>query len=95
MAVVSNHYHAAIYQVDYPFCNLPKERLIYADQMASIIANAFLVSPGHLLIIPRCHYPTLFDVSAEEQRHLLSLINQAKHLICKLYRPDGYNVGDN
>ncbi|HFH3696421.1 TPA: HIT family protein [Pseudomonas aeruginosa] len=68
---------------------------MYSDDMANIIADAYPVSPGHLLITPRCHYPTLFDVPAEEQRHLLSLINQAKDLIGRFHCPDGYNVGIN
>lgn len=87
--------HAAPYQADCPFCNLPQERLIYSDEIANIFADGYPVSPGHLLITSRCHYPTLFDVPAEEQTHLLSLINQAKDLIGQFYRPDGYNVGIN
>ena len=32
---------------------------------------------------------------ADEQLHLLGLINKAKELISQSYRPDGYNVGSN
>lgn len=95
MADATSHNRASSHQADCPFCNLPRERLIYSDEMANIFADGYPVSPGHLLITPRCHYPTLFDVPAEEQRHLLSLINQAKDLIGQFHSPDGYNVGIN
>lgn len=90
----TSHPHAAA-DSDCPFCNLPQKRLLHSDEVANIFADGYPVSPGHLLITPRGHYSTLFDMPADEQLHLLGLINKAKELISQSYRPDGYNVGIN
>lgn len=95
MKTATKRARAADYDNDCPFCNLSKDRLIYRDEVANIFADGYPISPGHLLITPRRHYPTLFDVPAELQAHLLSMINQARTIIGQSHSPDGYNIGIN
>ncbi len=65
------------------------------DQLAIALWDAYPVSPGHALIVPRRHTPGWFDASEPEQSALLSLVSSAKVVIDKLHRPDGYNIGIN
>ncbi len=51
--------------------------------------------PGHLLLIPFRHIPTLFEATDEEQAALLALVREAKDLLDDRFRPDGYNIGVN
>ncbi|MDD3856722.1 MAG: HIT family protein, partial [Methanoculleus sp.] len=51
--------------------------------------------PGHLLLIPFRHIPTLFDATNEEQAALLALVREAKALLDGRIHPDGYNIGVN
>ena len=51
--------------------------------------------PGHLLLIPFRHIPTLFEATDEEQAALLALVREAKDLLDERFHPDGYNIGVN
>jgi diadenosine tetraphosphate (Ap4A) HIT family hydrolase len=53
------------------------------------------LSRGHVLVIPRRHVASFFDMSPEEQAAVLTLLNQAQRSIQKEHSPDGYNVGVN
>ena len=55
----------------------------------------FPVNPGHFEVIPKRHVPTIFDTTNEEKLAIFDLINEAKNLIDKKYKPDGYNIGIN
>jgi ATP adenylyltransferase len=57
--------------------------------------DAYPVSPGHALLIPRRHIPTWFEATSEEHVALISAIDQAKAAIEKNHQPDGYNIGIN
>lgn len=50
---------------------------------------------GHVLVIPKRHVASFFDMTAEEQAAVLSLLNEVQHLIRKQHVPDGYNIGVN
>jgi diadenosine tetraphosphate (Ap4A) HIT family hydrolase len=53
------------------------------------------LSRGHILIIPRRHVAGFFDMTADEQAAVLSLLNQVQRFLQKKYAPDGYNIGVN
>jgi diadenosine tetraphosphate (Ap4A) HIT family hydrolase len=78
-----------------PFCNPLNEEVVLANDLCYARYDRYPVSPGHLLLIPYRHIPTLFDATNEEQAALLALVREAKPLLDEQYRPDGYNVGVN
>jgi len=78
-----------------PFCSVPGERTIDADELAVVIRDGFPVSRGHSLVIPRRHVASWFDVTPEEQRSLLQLLARARRQIDDEFAPDGYNIGIN
>jgi len=53
------------------------------------------LSRGHVLVVPRRHVASFFDMTKEEQDSVLSLLNQAQRLIQKEHGPNGYNIGVN
>lgn len=53
------------------------------------------LSRGHVLVIPRRHVASFFDMTADEQHAVLSLMNEAKRFIEKEFSLDGYNIGVN
>ena len=59
------------------------------------ICDGYPVSPGHALVIPRRHIPSLFDATEPEQSALLSMVNSTKAIIDERHHPDGYNIGVN
>lgn len=75
------------------FCN--REELILENELAWARYDKYPVSPGHLLIISRRHVQSIFDTTPEERQALSELMEEAKALLDKKYRPDGYNIGVN
>jgi diadenosine tetraphosphate (Ap4A) HIT family hydrolase len=63
--------------------------------MAFAIRDAFPVSPGHTLIVPRRLVATWFDASVDERAALVDLLDVVKQQLDAELHPDGYNVGFN
>ncbi len=78
-----------------PFCNPSREEIVLANDLCYARYDKFPVSPGHLLLVPYRHIPTLFDATDEELAALLALVREAKTLLDGRFHPDGYNVGVN
>ena len=53
------------------------------------------LAAGHVIVVPRRHVADFFDMTADEQRAVLSLLNEARRLIGAKHKPDGYNIGVN
>lgn len=80
---------------DCAFCNLPESRIRMDGFNGFVIRDAFPVSPGHSLIIPKRHVSSFFELDQNEQIGLLNLINDAKLVLDSELHPQGYNVGIN
>lgn len=77
------------------FNQIPKERIIFKDDLFFIIEDGFPVSPGHLLIISCDLKKDYFELTEIEKLQLPLMIEKAKSIIEEKYRPDGYNIGMN
>lgn len=77
------------------FCTLPRERIRGENLHAVYIRDAYPISPGHTLIIPRRHIASVFEVTAGEWLEFLVLLDLAKQELEAEFHPDGYNVGIN
>ena len=78
-----------------PFCDLPEQRVLHANGLGMVIRDAYPVSPGHTLIIPRRHVRSFFELSADARRGLLTLLDEAKTQLDAEFHPAGYNIGIN
>lgn len=77
------------------FCELPHSRIVLANPQGVVIRDAYPISPGHTLIIPRRHAGSFFEITTEERAALLALLEEAKRRIDLEFQPDGYNIGIN
>lgn len=75
------------------FCR-PGEPLLENDLVIARYDD-FPVSQGHLLLIPRRHVSSYFDMTDAEKQAMWQLLDAAKALLDREYRPGGYNVGIN
>ncbi|MBF0571401.1 MAG: HIT family protein [Candidatus Omnitrophica bacterium] len=50
------------------------------------------ITRGHMLIIPKRHHSTLFESTSDEIIAVFELIQEAKELLLKEYKPDGFNI---
>ena len=78
-----------------PFLDRPESDHIASNALSFAIRDAFPVSPGHTLIIPRRLVATWFDATTDEQHALLALANVVKAGLDAELSPDGYNIGIN
>jgi len=60
-----------------------------------VIRDAFPVSPGHALIIPKRHIASFFETNEEERKAMLEALDQTKEIFDRELKPDGYNIGIN
>lgn len=65
-------------EVNCPFCMLPAERILILADEALVIRDAFPVSPGHTLVIPRRHIGSFFELSDAERTCMVELLARAK-----------------
>ena len=49
-----------------PFCSPGPDRVIDQTELTVTIADGYPVSPGHVLVVPKRHVASLFDVTADE-----------------------------
>jgi diadenosine tetraphosphate (Ap4A) HIT family hydrolase len=78
-----------------PFCNLAPERIELQNHSGLVIRDGYPISPGHTLVIPRRHVASFFEITHEERRDLLALLDQARAVLGPESSPDGYNIGIN
>ena len=78
-----------------PFCTLPPERVVTDHGLGVVIRDAYPVSPGHTLVIPKRHVGSFFDLRFEERQALLALLDEAKVQLDAEFQPAGYNIGVN
>ena len=85
--------------INCPFCGIENttdpDQLIAFDDLSVCIADRFPVSNGHVLILPKRHVSSFFDINKQERASLFDLLDVAKAKIDNLYSPDSYNIGIN
>lgn len=81
---------------DCPFCSLDASRTLLLESATALaFYDAFPVSPGHVLVVPKRHVANYFELTFKEQAACVLMLNKAKEIITNTYAPDGFNVGIN
>ena len=78
-----------------PFCSLGPDRVVAEDELTRTVCDAYPVSPGHTLVMPRRHVASFFDMTEVEQAAVLAAVRVATVALDAELRPDGFNVGVN
>jgi len=78
-----------------PFCSLQTNEVVTDNDTAVALYDAFPVNKGHILVVPRRHVTSIFDLSSNEQLHLWSLVESVREHLKVGFRPDGFNIGVN
>jgi diadenosine tetraphosphate (Ap4A) HIT family hydrolase len=82
-------------QSECPFCNPDPSSVRDSNAACLAIRDGFPVSPGHTLLIPKRHAGSFFDLTGEERKALLDLLDAVKRALDSEYHPNGYNIGVN
>jgi len=77
------------------FCNIPTNEAFLENLLAVARWDKFPVNEGHVLIIPKRHVESYFDLEAYEISAMNELANITKRVIDEKFSPTGYNIGFN
>jgi diadenosine tetraphosphate (Ap4A) HIT family hydrolase len=77
------------------FCEPLPLRVIDENDAAFVIRDAYPVSPGHTLVIPKRHVQSYFELEPAEIVALNALLKAAKSVLDKELNPASYNIGIN
>jgi diadenosine tetraphosphate (Ap4A) HIT family hydrolase len=82
-------------RTDCPFCRTCDKDVVLSNDHAIAVADGFPISPGHTLVVPRSHAPSLFDLSPEVQAGVWRLVAEARDWLKKQVGAESFNVGIN
>ena len=78
-----------------PFCHLEQSRIRLENEVTTAFPDAFPVAEGHMLVVPKRHVASVFDLPEEEQAALWRLVALVRAELLDGLKPDGFNVGVN
>jgi len=78
------------------FCEVESKRMIAKDELAFAIYDKFPVTPLHILIIPKRHVSSFFDLDDSEIGSILKLLTQMRTtILAEDSAVEGFNIGVN
>lgn len=88
--------------MDCIFCKIANKEInsnfVYEDDIVMVIMDIDPLCDGHLLIIPKKHYETLFDIPEDVLMHMRNIANDMIQKIMKKLKDKGatlaFNYGD-
>jgi len=61
-----------------PFCNPDKANILLETETFFVIWDKYPVTEGHVLVIPRRHIASFFDMNDNERSALMDLLDHVK-----------------
>jgi diadenosine tetraphosphate (Ap4A) HIT family hydrolase len=78
-----------------PFCQVLDDQIRHQNAAGSSFRDAYPISDGHTLVVPRKHVASLFDLPAEEYAALWGLVAEVRSRLQTEFQPAGFNIGVN
>ena len=82
-------------------CDKPKEDkdaqnyILYRGDTNFIMMNSYPYNPGHLLVAPYRHTPSLEELTEEERNEHFELVSRSIRVLKEVFEPGGFNIGAN
>lgn len=73
------------------FC-VPDREILAESALALAVFDAFPVSLGHALVVPKRHVATIFDMADDEYAECFGLVRTLMDLLLAKFVPNGFNV---
>lgn len=77
------------------FCDLSEHKTLCESEGFVAVFDNFPANPGHILVIPKRHVVSYFDLSPEEMGEAARLLAEAQRLVAAQFGPDDYTIGIN
>jgi diadenosine tetraphosphate (Ap4A) HIT family hydrolase len=75
------------------FCSLDPARIWIEKEHAIAFAPADPVADGHMVIAPRKHVATVYELAAHEQAAVWSLAGEVRAQLLIGFKPDSFDIG--
>ncbi|RRD43128.1 HIT family protein [Buchananella hordeovulneris] len=76
-----------------PFCErVGRTGELPRNDLAASVLDAFPRAPGHVLIVPLVHESDYFELPAETQEAMFSLLPEVRNWQQRCYRPTGWTI---
>jgi diadenosine tetraphosphate (Ap4A) HIT family hydrolase len=78
-----------------PFCSLEPSRKWAEEEHAIAVPDAYPVTNGHTLVVPRRHVSSIYELTADEQSAVWSFVAEVRKRLLNELKPDAFNIGVN
>ena len=83
-----------------PFCSPDSRRVLSESLLTRTLLDAFPVSPGHALVVPKRHIASAFEATNEEMAEIWAALRKTAEALTmessdRCPKPDGFNIGVN
>lgn len=65
---------------------------VYQDEQAVAFADLFPLEEGHLLVVPRVHVATIYELEEALAGHLFQVATRLAKVLKQVLRPDGLTI---
>ena len=69
--------------------------MVYEDNDHVVLMDSFPINRGHVLVVPKKHYETLYEMPSEEVGSLFRLVQRIMIAVRDATGADGMNIGQN
>jgi diadenosine tetraphosphate (Ap4A) HIT family hydrolase len=76
-----------------PFCNLDPDRIRLETEFGLAVVDLVPLTSGHMLVIPRQHVESVYDLPEDQQQGLWALTREVRDLLTAQLEPDGFTIG--
>lgn len=90
-----NKKHPCIFCERYPQKDDKKNLILYRGELSFVIMNRFPYNSGHLMIVPYKHSGDLQNLTLEENKELMEVIQLSQKVLTEVMSPQGFNIGMN
>jgi histidine triad (HIT) family protein len=81
------------------FCKIVSKeiasKILYEDDSAMAFLDVAPRAPGHTMVIPKRHAPTMLELSGIDLGQLFTAVQKADNLLVRKLSPDGMTIGIN
>jgi diadenosine tetraphosphate (Ap4A) HIT family hydrolase len=77
------------------FCSLKASRKWIENGHAIAFLDAYPITDGHTLVVPRKHVASIYELSTDEQSAVWNLVAEVRQRLLTGLKPDAFNVGLN
>jgi len=83
------------------FCSLLRDKkdkrnlVLFRTAHYAVILNRYPYNNGHLMIVPKRHIASLFQMNAREKAEFFEVLEKVMNALAKAMKPQGFNLGMN